>query len=133
MDMVKMKYNSTYANVDWKFVQHFKPGKLQNLAMKNCAYKIRSTGGGFDVGLGRLAYLESKYKEPHKSKNYDFNKYSVVGPASHSDDSSKFDYKNVNFIDDRNEYNPVQTDTSDSDYTFDDDDAIISNSRKRKK
>ena len=45
----------------------------------------------------------------------------------------KFDIKNLDFIDDRNEYNPVQTDTTDSNYLFDNEDAIVVDFKKRKK
>lgn len=45
MDMEKMKYDSKYGSVEWKFVLYFKPGKLQTLPAKGCAYKIRGSNG----------------------------------------------------------------------------------------
>ena len=45
IDFEKMKYDSKHGSVEWKFTKHFKPGKLQGLGLKNCAYKIRGGNG----------------------------------------------------------------------------------------
>ena len=45
----------------------------------------------------------------------------------------KFNPKKLDFLDDRNEFNPVQTDTTDSNYLFDNEDAIVVDFKKRKK
>lgn len=135
MDTDKMKYTSTYSNVDWKFIPNFKEGKLQALSTTQCAYKIKNAKGIPVVGLGQFAYLESKYKEQHRLKSYDFEKYSPSATSSSKKDSNsseKFDFKNVNFVDDRNEIDPIQTDTTDSNYLFENDDAVIMNLKKKK-
>ncbi len=137
MDMEKMKYDSKYGNVEWKFVPYFKPGKLQTLGAKDCAYKVRGSNGKPLAGQGKLKFLDSKYKEPKKIKAYDFGKYSDGVTTDTEDDNDKpnkkkFDLKNLDFTDDRNEYNPVQTDTTDSNYLFDNEDAIIVNLKKQK-
>ena len=42
--------------------------------------------------------------------------------------------KHIDFIDERNEYNPIQTDDTDSNYSFNhNSDAIISNFRNRRR
>jgi hypothetical protein len=83
-------------------------------------------------GAGRFKYLEAKYKEPHKIKKFDFEKYSGQNSVEdETDNSKKFDFKHVNFRDERNEINPIQTDTSDSQYVFDNEDAIIVNLKKK--
>ncbi len=135
MDMAKGEYDSKYGNVKWAFTQYFKPGKLQNLGLKDCAYKVKSSGGKPIVGPGKLAFLESKYKEPHKIKKFDFGKYSDGVTTETEDDTSskKFDLKNLDFHDERNEIDPIQIDTTDSKYLFDNDDAIVVNLRKNKK
>ena len=46
--------------------------------------------------------------------------------------SKKFDLKNIDFKDSRNEIDPVQTDTTDSKYLFDNEDAIVVNFKKKK-
>ena len=126
-----------YNGVKWAFVPYFKPGKLQTLATKDCAYKIRGTNGKPMVGLGRLNYLESKYKEAQKIKLFDFGKYSDGVTTSTEDDNDikqkkKFNLKNLDFKDERDEINPVQTDITDSNYLFDNEDAIVVNFKKKK-
>ena len=137
MDMEKLEYSKTYGGVKWEFVAHFKPGKLQNIGTKDCAYKIRGSGGKPMTGLGRLCFLESKYKEPHKSKTYNFERYLNGFNSSNSDDSksssNKFDFRHVDFTDDRNEVDPVQIDNTDSKYSFDNDDAVVVNLKKKTK
>ena len=81
---------------------------------------------------------ESKYKEPKKIKNFDFGKYSdrVTSDIEIEDDTptkKKFDLKNLDFKDERNEFDPVQTDVTDSDYLFDNEDAIVVNLNNKNK
>ena len=101
-------------------------------------YKIRGNNGKPMAGQGKLNFLESKYKEPKKIKTFDFGKYSDgVTTASEDEEDTKtkkkFDIKNLDFIDERNEFNPIQTDTTDSNYLFDNEDAIIVNLKNKKK
>lgn len=138
IDFDKMKYDSKHGSVEWKFTPYFKPGKLQTLGQKDCAYKIRGSNGKPMVGPGKFNYLASKYKEPRKTKIYDFGKYSD-GVTTETEDTEnglnrkKFNPKKLDFIDERNEINPVQTDTTDSNYLFDNEDAIIVNLKNKKK
>lgn len=138
MDLKKMQYDPKYSSVKWDFVAYFKPGKLQTLGAKDCAFKVRDSSGKPNVGPGKLGFLESKYKEPHKIKTFDFGKYSDgVTTASENDTSDirkKFNPKHIDFRDDNSdEINPIQTDTTDSKYIFDNQDAIVVNLRKKKK
>ena len=135
-----MEYDSKYGGVKWDFVKYFKPGKLQTMAAKDCAYKIRGSNGKPMVGPARLSYLESKYKEPQKMKTFDFGRLSdsVTTETEDYNDpaglrNKKFDLKNLDFTDERNEFDPVQTDTTDSKYLFDNEDAIVVNFKKGKK
>ena len=138
MDMEKMEYSPKYSGVSWEYVANFKAGKLQGLGAKECAYKIRASNGRSMVGPGSLSFLESKYKEPHKIRTYDFGKYSDGVTTDTEDDTSskahrKFNPRNINFRDKNNEIDPIQTDTTDSNYVFDNQDAIVVNFKKRKK
>lgn len=136
IDFDKKKYDSKHGNVEWKFVDTLKVGKLQVLGSKDCAYKIIGDNGKPLAGISKLNYLDSKYKEPQKTKNFDFSKYSSHVIDEDSDDltkSKKFNLKNLDFTDDRNEFNPVNTDITDSNYLFDNEDAIIVNLNKDKK
>ncbi len=138
IDVNKKQYDPKWGNIEWKFIPNFKPGKLQSLGTKDCGYKIRSTNGKHMIGQGRLNFLESKYKEPKKVKIYDFGKYSDGVTTTTEDDNDKsakkkFNLKNLDFKDDRNEFNPVITDTTDSKYIFDNEDAIVVNLKNKKK
>lgn len=137
IDFDKMKYDSKHGGVEWKFTPYFKPGKLQTLGQKDCAFKIRGSNGKPVVGPGKFNYLESKYKEPKKFKTFDFGKYSD-GVTTETEDTEnglnkkKFNLKKLDFVDERNEINPVQTDTTDSNYVFDNEDAIVVNLKNKK-
>ena len=138
IDFDKMKYDSKHGGVEWKYVDSFSVGKLQGaIGDKDCVYKIKDIGGKFLIGPGKLGFLESKYKEPQKVKIYDFGKYSdsVTTPTEDDNDThrrTKFNPKKLDFVDERNEINPIQTDTTDSKYFFDSEDAIVVNLKKNK-
>lgn len=136
-DTEKTKYTNKYGDVKWAYVNYFTPSKLQGqLTDKKCAYKIKDIGGRLKVGPGKFNYLDSKYKEKQKIKIYDFEKYSDGVTTDTEDDASskrKFDLKNLDFKDERNEINPVQTDTTDAKYLFDNDDAVVINFKRKEK
>lgn len=135
IDTDKVEYDAKYGDVKWTYVSNVKAGKLQALTLGKCGYKIKGDKARQFAGTGKFEFLQSKYKEPQKLKTFDFSKYSngVVTDDDYSDDSKKkFDLKNINFIDERNEYDPVQTDITDSKYLFDNQDAIIVNFKKGK-
>lgn len=134
----KLEYEAKHGDVKWEFINYFKVGRLQALGNKDCAYKIRGTNGKPVVGTGSLNYLESKYKEPKKIKNFDFGKYSDGVTTETEDDNDidekkKFNPRKLDFTDSRNEIDPVQTDNTDSNYLFDNEDAIVVNLKKKKK
>lgn len=132
MDMKTGEYDSKYTGVKWDFETYFNPGKLQTLKKNSFAVKVISDGGKRAVGEGKFSYLASKYKEKQNIKKYDFEKFVAATDSDSEDDSSpkKFDFKHMDFTDDRNEIDPVQTDTTDSKYLFDNEDAIIVNLKK---
>lgn len=134
MDGDKLEYDSKMGGVSWKYVTILKEGKLQALTLGKCGYKIKGDKGFQQCGCGLLEFLSSKYKEPQKIRTYEFGKYTTGVASSTEGDSDtnkkKFDFKNVDFTDERNEFNPVQTDVTDSKYLFDNEDAIIVNFKK---
>ena len=137
LDTETMKYASKMGDIKWEYVKYFSAGKLQGgITDKKAAYKVKNIGGHFLVGPGKFNYLESKYKERQPIKTYDFGKYSDGVTTATEDDTSpkkKFDLKNLDFKDDRNEIDPVQTDTTDSKYFFDNDDAVVINFKRNEK
>ena len=54
IDFDKMKYDSKHGSVKWDFTPYFKPGKLQTLGQKECAFKIRGSNGKPVVGPGKF-------------------------------------------------------------------------------
>ena len=131
MDMNKMEYDSKYSDVKWEFVKWFKPYKLQTFGSKDCAYKIRGDNGKPMVGQGKMNYLEAKYKEPQNIKTYNFGKYSSGVDSANSDgDILKKTKFKPNEIDFQGDIDPIQTDTTDSKYLFDNEDAIIVDLKK---
>ena len=141
MDFNKLEYDSKVSGVHWGWVEYFKPGKLQTLPAKGCAYKIRGDNGRPMVGPGNLNYLEAKYKEPHKIKTFDFGKYSdgvttatEDNPDSNNSNKKKFNFKHMDFKDkEKDEIDPIQIDNTDSKYLFDNQDAIVVNFKKNEK
>ena len=138
IDFSKMEYESKHSGVSWKFVENFKVGKLQTFGTKDCAFIVRGENGKPIVGQGKLNFLESKYKEPKKIKTFDFGKYSDGVTTATEDDENgvnrkKFNPKKLDFVDEKNEINPIQTDVTDSNYLFDNEDAIIVNLKNKKK
>ena len=131
MDMNKMEYDPKYSDVKWDFTKYFKPYKLQTFGSKDCAYKIRGDNGKPMVGQGKMNYLEAKYKEPQNIKTYNFGKYSSGVDSANSDgDILKKTKFKPNEIDFQGDIDPIQTDTTDSKYLFDNEDAIIVDLKK---
>lgn len=139
MDGSKLEYDSKYADIKYDWEDYFKPSKLMALPANTCGYKIQTNAKPL-FGEAKLNYLESKYKEPKQVKEYNFSTYNT-GVSHPSDVESpydkykkkKFDIKNLSFKDSKDEFNPVQTDTTDSDYFFDNEDAISVKLKKHKK
>ena len=132
IDFKTGEYDSKHSGVKWEFVTNFKVGKLQTLKKNVFAYAVKNSSGKTIAGAGRFKYLDAKYKEPQKIKKFDFEKYSHSSVSDDDSSNKKFDLRNINFRDERNEYNPVQTDTSDSSYLFDNEDAIVVNLKNKK-
>lgn len=134
MDMNKLQYDSKYGSVKWAWVQILVPNKLGTLAFKNCGYKILNDAGAPQVGEGMFDFVASKYKEPQKVKFYDFSKFTpgvATTEETKETTNNKFNPKNINFEDDNNEINPIQTDITDSNFIFNNEDAIVVNFKKK--
>lgn len=133
------KYDDTYKSIKWQWIPNYKAGKVQSLKFKFIIYKTKDLKGKNLVGQAKIDFLESRYKEKQKIKNYNFSKF-TSGIATNTDNEDhykskpKFDLKNINFSSNPNNPNdmdPIQTNTSDASYKFDNEDAITSfNSNK---
>ncbi len=125
----KGEYDQTYKGIKWNWVPYFKSGKVQSLKFKFIIYKTKDVKGKNLVGQAKVDFLETKYKEKQKIKNYNFTKFTsgiVYNETSNNNKNGKFDLKNINFggtPDNPNNMEPIQNDSSD--FKFEDDNAIL--------
>ena len=130
----KGEYDATYKGIKWQWIPNYKAGKVQSLKFKYIIYKTKDLKGTNLVGQAKIDFLESRYKEPQKIKSYNFGKFTngIATNTAHGEDDAtslkhKFDLKHINFSNNPNNPNdadPIQTNTTDLNYTFKDDDAI---------
>ena len=83
-----------------------------------------------------MNFISSKYKEEQPVKKYDFSRFTPgVANDEDSEDSTrnKFDPKHINFVDERDEFNPVQIDNTDANFEFDNENAFVVNFKKKNK
>ena len=138
----KTEYDPKKGNIEYKWKPNFAKGKIMSLKGKQVIYKIKDLGGKSAVNKGKVDFMEAKYKEVQKVKKYNFTKFggSLLDPNSAARkalNKKKVDYaavtsSNDNYDIDR-EVDPIQTDTSDSKYLFDNEEAIIVNFKGKKK
>jgi hypothetical protein len=134
-DTKKLEYDSKLNNPSWDWKENIKSGKLQALKFKDCAYKYKDVKGKNVYSDGQVDFLEAKYKEPHLGKKYDFSRF-TNGIAE--DNKIKPNRKNGDLTkqafgtDYNGDIDPIKTDNSDTDYLFNNSDAIIFDLKKKK-
>ena len=127
-----------FVKFEWK--PNYKAGKIMSLKDKQILFKIKDSKGKSYVAKGKIDYLESKYKEPKKIKEYNFERFTngISDSIKKKPITTKFrgnfaaatadnDVTNTD-----NEVNPIQTDSTDSRYFMDNDDAIIFDLNRKK-
>ena len=137
----KTEYDAKKGGIKFKWTPNFAAGKIMSLKDKQVIYKIKDTKGKSMVNKGKVDYMESKYKEPQKVKNYDFTKFTngildAEAAAKKILKKNRGNYdaatsSNDNYDVER-EIDPIQTDTSDSKFLFDNEDAIVVNFKNKK-
>ena len=135
-DTKETKYKSDYGNAKLNYKPNFMPGKIQSLPGKQCFYKLRLPNGKFSAGITKVDFLASKYHEEHKSKQYNFNRF-ITHTSGQSDDDNgkrqKFDLKSIDFHSDPSgESDPIRSNTTDINFLFNNDDAIIFDIKRKK-
>ena len=137
-DGEKGEMSSKLGKPSFTYVIKMQPNRLQSLSQTHCGYKIANDAGRHEIGEGAMFYLASKHKEKHSSKKYNFSKYlnttSTVDDHLDEDSNNKskrFNPKKVDFIDENDEFNPIQN--NDTKFVFENDDAIIVNLKPDKK
>lgn len=136
-DTEKTAYDPKWKNAQYKWKSNYAAGKVQSLKDKQCIYKIKNSKGKTIVGVMRVNFLDSKYSEPHISKNYNFSKFTngiLNDDKAEKNKNKKFDLKNITFDKSENgEIDPIKNNTSDLNFLFDNEDAVIFNLNKKKK
>ena len=93
-------YDESYKNIKYSWVKNYAAGKIQALKFKQIIYKTKDLKGKNLVGKAKLDFLESRYKEPQKIKQYNFSKFvkGISNTSSNNEDTSnKFNLKNIDF------------------------------------
>ena len=124
----QMAYDANYKSIKWDWTPNFKAGKIQALRFKHIMYKTKDMAGKSIVGAAKIDFLETRYKEKQKIKTFNFSKF-TNGIVASEKEKNKFDLKNIKFSsnsDNPNDMEPIQNNTSDLSYKFDNDDAITS-------
>ena len=126
-------YSSKLGSPTWAWKDHMHNAKIQGLKFKSIIYKIKDKKGKNVVNFGNVDFLESKYKAPHKTKTYNFNKYIANVSDEKKEEKQKWKPNKVVFAkDEKGDIDPIQTDTTDSSYLFDNENAISFDLKKKK-
>ena len=127
-NLAKGEYEQKMGDIQFKWKPNYMAGKIQALKFKNCMYKVKNIKGRSVVGTGKVDFLEAKYKEPKTVKEYRFDKF--TNGIAEEEKSKKTTRRRKSTItgftdDDNGDINPIQIDTSDSNYFENNEDAII--------
>ena len=132
-DTSKGSYDPKLGSIKYDWKPNYAAGKVQALKFKNCMYKVKNVKGKNVVGTGKIDFLESKFKEPKSTKNYRFDKFTsgIVEDEKPKNTNKRRKSTITGFSDDdTGEIDPIQTDTSDSTYFVNNDDAVIFDLKK---
>ena len=127
-NLAKGEYEPKMGDIQFKWKPNYMAGKIQALKFKNCMYKVKNIKGRSVVGTGKVDFLEAKYKEPKTVKEYRFDKFTngIVEEEKSKKTTRRRKSTITGFTDDDNgDINPIQIDTSDSNYFENNEDAII--------
>ena len=128
MVITLQKTDKNYKSIKWEWVKNYKAGKVQALKFKTIIYKTKDLKGRSWVGQAKVDFLESKYKEKHKVKKYNFDKFlGTVLPDEDKIDRRNF-IRNPEFkssTGNPNDIDPILHNPANNNHKFDDEDAIL--------
>ena len=122
----KGSYDSKLSGIKWGWKEYFVANKLSQMGFKAIAYKTRNNKGKAVIGEGRVDFLESKYKENQEDKKFNFYRF-TNGIHDESKKSILKSNKKTSFKkqpDDPDDFDPIQTDTTDANYFLNSEDGI---------
>lgn len=136
----KQGYDEKKSGIEFKWKPNYAYGKIMALKGGQVIFKVKKTNGQSWVNKGKVEPMESKYKDAQKIKKYDFTKFTsgisnIESAARKTLNKNRGNYpaattSNNNYDVDR-EIDPIQIDTSDSKFLFDNDEAIVVNFKKK--
>ena len=137
-DTAKGEYSGTLSGIKYDKKPNFKAGKVQSIKFKECIYKVRDGGGKNNVGIGKLNFIDSKYKEKQQNTKFNFTKY-TSGMSDNEETSKKAKSKKSRiptFVDDDDtdlELDPIRSNGVDSMFgNVESGTAILNNPRNKK-
>ena len=126
----QVEYDKNYKSVEWIYKVNQDKAKIQGLPFKSLVFRTKDINGKWVCEVGKVDFLETKYKEPQKNKIFNFNKFTngITYKEDEDDKKPKFDLKNISFNSNPknpNDMEPIQTNES-IETNFDDENAIKS-------
>jgi hypothetical protein len=121
----KGAYDPNYKGVIWAYKENHNKAKIQTLPFKSLIFRTKDIGGKWVTEVGKVDFLESKYKEQQKVKRFNFTKFTSGITTNEPESKPKFDLKNINFnskTDNPNDMEPIQE--NQTQYDYDNEDAI---------
>lgn len=128
-DTDKERYDTKLGNIEWAWKAKFAADKVRSLGFKSCLFKWKSNKGTIDLCDGKLDFMDAKYKEPKTEKNFNFEKFTTGIAEDPYANKKKTKYTSDDFTFDDN---PIQTDTSDANFLFNNEDAISFEFKRKK-
>ncbi len=133
-------YDSKLGSIKFEWGPNYAAGKIMALKSKQILFKVKDSKGKSYVHKGKLDFLEAKYKEPKKLKEYNFERFTsgISDSLKRKPISTKFRGNFAEATADNNpedfnkEVDPIQTDSTDSKYFLENDDAIIFDLNRKK-
>lgn len=126
-------YASGLGTPEWAWKENFVEAKIQSLKFKGIIYKTKDSKGKNVVNNGSVDFLESKYTQAHKPKEYDFDKFNTGTVEETRTQKVKANANNLNWGSSNNDAGPIQMNVADSSYLFDNSDAVIIDLNNKKK
>lgn len=132
-DTKKGEYDPKFSGIKWGWKTTFESNKLATLKFKRCVYKTRDTKGKAIIGQGSVDFIASKYKEKQEEKTYNFYRFTSGIHDENKKSNLKKNKSAITSSDDTSEdFNPIKTDVTDSNYFFNSDDGITIDLKKKK-
>lgn len=132
-DTSKGEYDPKKSGIEWTWKAKFAPDKVRATGFKSCLFKYKNNKGAIEVVDGKMDFMDAKYKEPHIDKKYDFERFTngIAEDPEPKKKKSKNWKAETNFSEDANgDIDPIQMDTTDTKFLFDNEDAVVFDLKK---